>query len=102
MSTLTETRYSRRIQIESAQLEVGDQIDNAIPGREPVWDTIDHFGTHAEDEANEDRDEDDPDYCWGDCTSVIFFEAEDCAYPLHVHSGNGDSVYARLTAGGAA
>lgn len=103
MTTVTETAlYSRRIRIDSEQLQPGDQIDNAIPGRDPVYDTIEKIGTHTEDASNEDRDEDDADYCYNDCAFVIFFEAEDYAYPLHVRRGNGDYVHARFPVGAAA
>jgi nucleotide-binding universal stress UspA family protein len=98
-ATTAQAAFTRPIRIGWDQLRPGDQVDNSIPGGDPVGDTILKVvpGGHADDESNEDRADDDPGYCWGDCVAVVFFEDEDCAYPLHVHKG-AEEVTVRLLA----
>lgn len=96
--TIAPVLYTRPIRIDFSELQPGDQIDSTVDGwkGDRVYDTVLKVveGGHDQDGSNEDKDEDDESYCEGDCLSVIFFEEEDCAYPMHV--GRWLEVTARL------
>lgn len=98
VTAIATATLTRPVLIDWAQLQPGDQIDNTAPGwnGDRVYDTVLKVveGGHDQDGSNEDKDEDDETYCEGNCVSVIFFEDEDCAYPMHV--GRWLDVTARL------
>lgn len=96
MTTSTQTLYTRPLPVGSSNLafhlQAGDLVDNS-GDLTPEWCVVDHVGAeHAEDTGNEDRKDDN--YCDGDCFAVIYFDADECVYPLHVREG--DDVDARF------
>jgi hypothetical protein len=90
MTTMTETLYTRSIQIDNQwfRLQPGDQVDNLGD-----WCTVARLGEHAEDKDVEDAPDDA--YCEGNCDGVIFFADDDCAFAFHVREAS-DEVHARF------